>query len=196
VCYFCIRKSLICFKESILLINSGIIVITINPKLLEHTGECPFCRATVESNAFMESENFLAIYNIAPILRGHSLVIPRKHVESLFDLSEIELTEFTQFSKKVTELLLEAFKGDGFDWSIQEGLSAGQSIPHLHLHIVIRKPKDIGDESEWYMIIRENEKNVLDSASRAHLSDEEYRFYTDFLKNELQLKKSKSLDKE
>jgi bis(5'-adenosyl)-triphosphatase len=166
------------------------------PEQFVHTGECPFCRDTIESNAFMESEGFLAIYNIAPILRGHSLVIPRKHVESLFDLSGSELAEFTQFSKKVTELLLEAFKGDGFDWSIQEGLSAGQSIPHLHLHIVIRKPKDLGEESEWYSKIRENEKHILDSASRPHMSEEEYKFYTDFLKNELHSKNKKSLDKE
>jgi bis(5'-adenosyl)-triphosphatase len=159
---------------------------------LENNTECPFCRENIPRDAFMQSGNFLAIYNIAPIIRGHSLVISRKHVGSLFELSDIELAEFTLFSKEVTELLLGAFKGEGFDWSIQEGISAGQSVPHLHLHVVIRKPGDLKGESEWYMKIKDNETHILDSSSRSRLKDEEYQFYTDYLKNELKLRDRES----
>jgi bis(5'-adenosyl)-triphosphatase len=162
---------------------------------LEFSGGCPFCRESIPGSAFMDSEHFLAIYNIAPILRGHSLVISRKHNRSLFEFSESELAEFVLFSKEVTELLLEAFKGEGFDWSIQEGHSAGQSVPHFHLHIVIRRPNDMKAETEWYSMIRENENKLLDSASRQHISSEEYRFYTDYLKNELEMLKDKVSEK-
>ena len=152
-------------------------------------GECPFCKKNISDSAFMQSETFLAIYNIAPLLRGHSLVIPRRHVKSLFELSKSELAEFILFSRSVTLLLLEAFTGDGFDWSVQEGNSSGQSVPHLHLHIVIRKPNDMEGESEWYLKIKENENRFLDSDSRARLSDEEYRFYTNYLKNQFEIQK-------
>ena len=162
---------------------------------IEHAGECPFCKVSIPGNAFMRSTNFLAIYNIAPLLPGHSLVITRKHVKSLFELSERELTEFAIFSRSVTDLLLEAFKGEGFDWSVQEGDSSGQSVPHLHLHIVIRKPNDMERESEWYIKIKENENKLLDSAGRQCLSDEEYSFYTDFLKNEFKKLKNRISEK-
>jgi bis(5'-adenosyl)-triphosphatase len=155
-------------------------------------GKCPFCKETVTGSSFMHSDNFLAIYNIAPILRGHSLVIPKRHVISLFELSEAESTEFFMFSKEVTELLMEAFKGEGFDWSIQEGIVAGQSVLHLHLHIVIRKPNDMKEQVEWYHKVKENELAQLDSNSRPRLSDNEYLFYSDYLRNESELKKEKS----
>lgn len=144
----------------------------------------------------MESENFVAIYNIAPMLRGHSLVVPRKHYSSLIGLPDAELAEFTKFSRRVTELLLEAFKGEGFDWSIQEGSAAGQSIDHLHLHIVIRKPGDLKEGKEWYELIKGNENQILDSTSRKRLSPEEYHFYTDYLRNEVQLFELKRSNKE
>lgn len=132
----------------------------------------------------MESEYFLAIYNISPILRGHSLVIPKKHIQSLFELSEKETNEFFTFSRSVTKVLIEAFKGEGYDWSIQEGKSAGQSVPHLHLHIVVRKPGDLKKDEEWYDKVRNSEREFLDTSGRTRLSDEEYLFYTDYLKHE------------
>lgn len=155
-------------------------------------GNCPFCKETVTGSSFMHSANFLAIYNIAPILRGHSLVIPKRHISSLFELTDCELAEFFKFSKEVTELLMEAFKGEGFDWSIQEGTVAGQSVPHLHLHVVIRKANDMEVQDEWYHQVRENELAQLDSNSRPRLSAKEHLFYTDYLRNELELKKEKS----
>jgi len=132
----------------------------------------------------MQSAKFLAVYNIAPVLRGHSLVVPRSHISSLFDLSQEDQSEFMDFSLKVTRVLLSAFKGEGYDWSIQEGKSAGQSVEHLHLHIVIRNPGDLPEGTEWYLKIRENESLLLESDHRQRLSEDEYRFYTDYLRNE------------
>jgi bis(5'-adenosyl)-triphosphatase len=165
--------------------------------LVEINENCPFCRKDIVSSAFMESEHFIAIYNIAPILRGHSLVISRKHIKSLFELSSAELAEFSVFSREVTQLLLEAFKGEGFDWSIQEGASAGQSVPHLHLHIVNRRKNDLYGLANWYPRVQENEAGMLDSASRTRLSEAEHLFYTDYLKNEITSQHlNQSLEKE
>jgi diadenosine tetraphosphate (Ap4A) HIT family hydrolase len=138
----------------------------------------------------------MAIYNIAPILRGHSLVIPKKHIESVMDLNHAEHEEFFQFARNVTRVLLSAFKGEGFDWSLQQGIDAGQSESHLHLHIVIRKPDDMDQGEEWYQKVRDNEQSLLDSSSRQRLSDEEYSFYTDYLINEAKLFPGFSEEKE
>ncbi|MBK7029402.1 MAG: HIT family protein [Bacteroidales bacterium] len=158
-----------------------------NKKELEEplTLSCPFCREGISNVSFLESDYFRAIYNIAPIIRGHSLVISRRHIESVLDFTKEEQSEFLVFAAEVTRLLLKTFRGEGFDWSVQEGKVAGQSVPHFHMHIVIRRPGDLQADEDWYGKIVENEDILLDSNSRKKLSDEEYQFYTDFIKSEI-----------
>lgn len=147
---------------------------------------CPFCIEGFLENAFLESSNFLAIYNIAPILPGHSMIIPKKHFESLFELSEIQLTEFFSFAREVAKFLIEVFEGEGFDWSLQENKVAGQTVEHLHLHIVIRKKGDLSSPGKWYPMIEDNENLLLDSAQRKRLDMESYKKITAFLKEKAQ----------
>ncbi len=153
-------------------------------ELTENNEVCPFCRPGISGTAFMESTNFIAIYNISPVLPGHSLVIPRRHAESMMDLSETELSEFSLFAVRVTRFLREVFHGDGFDWSVQEGKSAGQSVPHLHMHIVIRKTGDLPADTEWYPLLRENEFSLFDIQQRSRLTESEYNQITAMLQQE------------
>ena len=81
---------------------------------------CPFCSPTIEECVFLESENFLAIYNIAPVLPGHSLIIPRDHITSFIDLSQQQRAEFLDTTTQAVRLLLKAFHTDAFDLSVQE----------------------------------------------------------------------------
>lgn len=136
---------------------------------------CPFCASALEDSVFLGSSDFIAIYNIAPILEGHSLVIPRRHVESIFELHQAEMEEFFKFAAKATKLLMKTFNGKGFDWSVQQGEAAGQTVAHVHLHIVIRKPGDLRESGEWYEDVRKNESILLDSKSRKKLSQDEIR---------------------
>jgi bis(5'-adenosyl)-triphosphatase len=134
---------------------------------------CPFCKTDNQLLAFASTENFRAIYNLSPILPGHSLVIPVKHVTSLFDLDEEEISNFFSFARKVTAFLCEFYQSEAYDWSLQEGTEAGQSIDHLHLHIIPRKPGDLGETGEWYGQLRQsvdpqNKKRII-------LSDSEYK---------------------
>ncbi len=154
------------------------------PNQINNHLTCPFCRQGIEESAFLSTVNFLVIYNIAPVLPGHSLVISRRHVDSLMELSDSELEEFTRFSRKVTKFLLNIYKGDGFDWSIQENEVAGQSVPHLHLHIVVRHPNDLAREGEWYPLVKQNEIRLLENNHRKRLTDEEYSQLTRQLRNE------------
>lgn len=120
----------------------------------------------------MSSENFVVIYNIAPVLPGHSLVIPKRHVESMFELTEEETGEFMQLGRQVARLLSIVFNTDAFDWAVQEKEAAGQSVPHLHMHVVPRKIGDLPNPGDWYQEIEKSATHI-DSANRRKLKPEE-----------------------
>lgn len=143
---------------------------------------CLFCRKEIIGKSFCTTSRFSAFYNIAPILPGHSLVIPNKHYASLFELPDDELSEMMLFARKITSVLKTVFRCDGFDWTIQDGVSAGQTVPHLHLHIIPRKPHDLPESNEWYSKIPQSETGFLDSKNRARLNDREYDEITARLK--------------
>lgn len=134
---------------------------------------CPFCNTENQLLAFASTEDFKAVYNLSPILPGHSLVIPVKHVTSLFDLKEEEISNFFFFARKITAFLCEVFKSDAYDWSLQEGTEAGQSIDHLHLHIIPRKPDDLGENGEWYGLLQQSVDPQ--NKQRIFLSESEYK---------------------
>lgn len=144
--------------------------------------KCAFCRKEIIEKSFYSSTRFIAIYNIAPVLPGHSLIIPKKHYVSLLELTDEELSEMMIFARKITIVLKTVFHCDGFDWTIQDGVSAGQTVPHLHLHIIPRKSHDFPESNEWYRKIPLNEAQLLDSEHRERLNDEEYNNVTQMLK--------------
>lgn len=137
---------------------------------------CPFCESESESCCFATDGGYRAVYNLSPILPGHSLVVPVKHVTSLFDLNEEEISAFFSFARKVTSFLCEVYESDAYDWSLQEGTEAGQSIGHLHLHIIPRKPGDLPEGEEWFAKLQQShdpankERIRLDDAGHREIS--------------------------
>ena len=135
--------------------------------------DCPFCSPNVLESCFAESRNYRAVYNIAPILPGHSLIVPIEHTSSFIDLDDESMLELVQFSRKVVKTLQKAFSTLSFDWTIQDGVPAGQTVDHFHLHIIPRKPNDLSNPGDWYPNLVKNETEMLDSFSRAkHTSNE------------------------
>jgi bis(5'-adenosyl)-triphosphatase len=124
---------------------------------------CPFCRKEVQDTAFATSSGFIAIYNHAPIVPGHSLIIPLKHSTDMMELSDDEYIEMCLFGKRVMKFLNEYFKTAEFDMSLQQGRNAGQSVEHIHLHLIPRKPMDLEPGEEWYHRIMKEEYTSLDS---------------------------------
>jgi len=127
---------------------------------------CPFCNPDILDYSFLDGEKFLAVYNIAPILPGHSLIIPRKHITSIMVLTDDELSEFIRFSRKAIRILMHAFQTEAFNWTLQEKEEAGQTIAHLHIHIVPRKSKDLNEPGDWYPKLKTNIDDILDSQKR------------------------------
>ena len=152
-----------------------------------HPGTCPFCLPGTQSNAFASSGSFLALYNIAPILPGHALIIPRMHVESMRSLPDDLIAEFFLFAREVTEILLSYYNADAFDWSIQDNEAAGQTVPHLHLHIVVRHHSDLSAPGDWYPLLDANGKTG--SEGRPKLSKSEYTEITEQLRSAYSIRK-------
>lgn len=130
---------------------------------------CPFCESTRDVSIYASSNNFRALYNIAPILPGHSLIIPKWHVQSMTELSEAELGEMMVFARDMVKILSRQLKTKSFNFIIQEGAEAGQTVNHLHLHLIPRRIGDLPRPGDWFPLLEQNEK-VVDSETRPRLS--------------------------
>ena len=102
-----------------------------------------FCADEIYKQVFFETKNFIAAYNIRPLLPGHSLIISKRHVSSITDLSDGELADLKKMLKLLVPKLLKAYKADSYNLSINSGENAGMTIDHLHIHIVPRSGHDI-----------------------------------------------------
>ena len=109
--------------------------------------DCIFCKIVageIPSHKIYESENILAFLDAFPLSTGHSLVIPKKHVETLPDIDDIVLYELITITKKIAKIL------DCNNYNILQnnGKLAYQAIKHAHFHI-IPKTDDEGLKLEW-----------------------------------------------
>jgi len=132
---------------------------------------CPFCLSDNSEMYFMRDKLFTALYNRSPILPGHSLIVPNRHVERFNELTEDELKWILPFTKSVVAKLSNFFPNTGFDWTIQDGNSAGQTVGHFHIHLIPRRDKDLPDPGDWYPLLENAENQNLDSHFRSRLSE-------------------------
>jgi bis(5'-adenosyl)-triphosphatase len=100
----------------------------------------------------------------------------------VLELSENDLGAFVLFARRITCVLARAFAADGFDWTIQDGLSAGQTVPHLHLHIIPRRAGDLPDPGDWYPALMASESAQIDDRTRPCLTPAEHRQVTAYLR--------------
>lgn len=135
--------------------------------------ECPFCDEAINEAVFAESTHCRAVYNRSPILSGHSMVIPKAHYSSVLELPEEIYSDMMRFMRRVSNGLLKAVEASGINWTLQEGEDAGQTVDHMHFHLIPRQPKDLPEPGDWNP--RLQEKETIDSDKRPILSDEEMR---------------------
>ncbi len=105
---------------------------------------CPFCNLPRE-RIVAASERMRAIRDAFPASLGHTLLLPRRHVVSLFDLTVVEWVELGQLLARIRKALHAEFQPDGFNIGINEGAAAGQTVMHLHVHLI---PRYRGDQPD------------------------------------------------
>jgi len=100
---------------------------------------CPFC----EFESVLDAEFVYARYDKFPVSNGHCLIIPKRHVETWFDMSKEEQQEAFELIDKVKVLLDEKYSPDGYNIGMNCGETAGQTIPHAHIHVIPRYEGDM-----------------------------------------------------
>lgn len=105
---------------------------------------CPFC--SVDQGAILaESGGFVCIWDSFPVSKGHTLVLSKRHVQSWFDATVEEQSALLSGVSEAQRLINERYSPDGFNVGINVAEAAGQTIPHLHIHVIPRYEGDVVD---------------------------------------------------
>ena len=102
---------------------------------------CPFC-ALAPERILIADEFGIVFRDAFPISPGHTLVIPRRHTGSLFDLNDAERNALFALIDQAKQQIDAEFCPDGYNLGINDGPAAGQTVPHLHVHLI---PRYLGD---------------------------------------------------
>lgn len=108
-------------------------------------GSCIFCAIVAgEAEAFVigSSPTAVAFLDIAPLSRGHTLVVPTRHVTDLLEGGADVLHEVAPLVEEVARLLVARLGADGLNLFQSTGTAAGQEVPHFHVHLVPRRRGD------------------------------------------------------
>ena len=104
---------------------------------------CIFC--TPEREILAESALALAVLDSFPVSPGHALVVPKRHVATIFDMADDEYAECFRLVRTLKDLLLARFVPDGFNVGANCGEAGGQSVWHAHIHVIPRYKGDVPD---------------------------------------------------
>lgn len=102
---------------------------------------CPFCNFNPKE-IILKNDVCYAIYDKFPVNEGHILIIPFRHFDNYFDATANEIKSIWMLLENVKDLLDNKFKPNGFNIGINVGKAAGQTISHLHIHLI---PRYYGD---------------------------------------------------
>lgn len=105
---------------------------------------CPFCNIP-EERVISSNEHGWIIRDGYPITPGHTLIISKRHIESWFLLSEEEKLNLMSLLTCAQKELEIEFRPNGFNLGINDGQAAGQTIPHVHIHLIPRYKGDLED---------------------------------------------------
>lgn len=105
---------------------------------------CPFCGLDPDG-AVAESEHGMALRDVFPVSEGHTLVIPRKHVGSVFELPGAVQQDLWRLVARVRSELAGELDVQDFNVGVNDGPAAGQTISHAHIHVIPRRPGDVAD---------------------------------------------------
>ncbi len=106
--------------------------------------QCPFCYLD-PTRILTSNVHALAIMDGFPISPGHALIIPKRHLGSLFEATRDERDSLFDLMEQVKIKLQDKYHPDGFNIGINDGAAAGQTVMHLHIHLI---PRYAGDQPD------------------------------------------------
>lgn len=106
---------------------------------------CPFCAIVAgqqDASIVAESPAAIAFLDLRQAVPGHVLVVPRQHVETIFDLDPALGGELMALATRIAQALQASLAPPGLNLWQSNGAAGGQEVPHLHLHV---QPRQVGD---------------------------------------------------
>jgi diadenosine tetraphosphate (Ap4A) HIT family hydrolase len=135
---------------------------------------CVFC-AIVAGEApairIYEDDDYVAILDIRPIVRGHTLVIPKKHTVDLTDTPADTVAELVRIGQRIAQAARASeLEADGNNIAINDGKAAFQSVFHVHLHVAPRKSGDKLSFAKGLVLRRDPEREATGHILRGALA--------------------------
>lgn len=107
--------------------------------------DCIFCKilaGEIPSTTVYEDDSFKAILDVNPAARGHVIILPKIHAANLYELPDEVASKIMVVAKKIAIALKETYHCDGINVLQNNGEASGQTVFHLHVHVI---PRFAGD---------------------------------------------------
>lgn len=114
--------------------------------------DCIFCKiidGSIPSTKVYEDENVYAFMDVAPLTKGHTLLVPKIHVKDLFEMSEEVARNLYAVAPKIANAIKDTLNPVGLNTLNNNGAFAGQSVFHYHLHFIPRYDETDGLKVKW-----------------------------------------------
>ncbi|MEE3343457.1 MAG: HIT domain-containing protein [Bacilli bacterium] len=114
---------------------------------------CKIVSGEIASNKIYEDGKVIVILDLNPRSNGHSLIIPKKHYDDIYDVDEDILNHMFKVARDINKLCEKKLHSNGASFEINYGIA--QEVKHIHLHIIPRyKYEDIADPKEIYKVLQ------------------------------------------
>ncbi|XP_008103620.1 bis(5'-adenosyl)-triphosphatase isoform X3 [Anolis carolinensis] len=124
------------------------------------------------SVVFLKTELSFALVNRKPVVPGHVLICPLRPVERFRDLLPEEVADLFRATQLVGNVVEQHFGGTSLTISVQDGPEAGQTVKHVHVHILPRRAGDFSRNDNIYDELQRHDKEAEDSPSKWRSEDE------------------------
>ncbi len=127
------------------------------------SNDCIFCKLKNEERIIGECEQTITFIDNYPASPGHTLVIPKRHFATYFEATEDEILAIGKAVQAAKKVLDKEFSPDAYNIGINNGLMAGQSVMHLHVHIIPRYKGDVENPKGGVRWILRDKANYWDN---------------------------------
>lgn len=113
--------------------------------------DCIFCKLAngeIPTNSIYEDDDFKVILDASPATKGHALILPKEHFDNIYEVDDAVAAKIMPLAKKLATHMTEKLHCDGFNILQNNGEAAGQTVFHLHVHLL---PRYSGEKAilEW-----------------------------------------------
>ncbi|MGD2169482.1 MAG: HIT family protein [Chlamydiota bacterium] len=153
--------------------SAGVIFFYLQFAKVSSDTPCAFCDKEILSRQkFYEDDVVIALYTHKPIVPSHFLIIPKRHVERLEMLSQEEILHIHQVIQKVNGASNKVFHTSAYLIHQKNGSEMGQSVPHVHFHLIAKQSKDSSSFKFFVNMIIANVCSPISSEAMQQVTDE------------------------